>query len=215
MKINHKKWNQLLSLYSDSSFRCSSAFCSLFTCLSNNIFHFRVFGRTSPIGERDTICGGATAKKKQKIAQRQTRPYLWWMDKRALLFQCMQDMGLDLDFSSYSRGTSIILPSYFKLLWCLLQLTCWGDCQIEKITLLLAHDNISWIKTASAASVACSTAFYFQGHPPRTQFTYNNCLVINNVLLDMLLNRISIGNWYYLLQAVIHIAGLLLSCKRY
>ena len=157
----------------------------------------------------------SNCQKETKIAQRQTRPYLWWMDKRALLFQCMQDMGLDLDFSSYSRGTSIILPSYFKLLWCLLQLTCWGDCQIEKITLLLAHDNISWIKTASAASVACSTAFYFQGHPPRTQFTYNNCLVINNVLLDMLLNRISIGNWYYLLQAVIHIAGLLLSCKQY
>lgn len=76
LKINHKKWNQLLSLYSDSSFRCSSALCSLFTCLSNVIFHFRVFGRTSPIGERDTICGGATAKKKQKIAQRQTAPYL-------------------------------------------------------------------------------------------------------------------------------------------
>ena len=194
---------------------------SVFLCILQLVYLFveRYFPLSSlwknfPIGERDTICGGATAKKKQKIAQRQTTPYLWWMDKRALLFQCMQDMGLDLDFSSYSRGTSIILPSYFKLLWCLLQLTCRGDCQIEKITLLLAHDNISWIKTVSAASVACSTAFYFQGHPPRTQFTYYNCLVIN-VLLDMLLNRISIGNWYYLLQAVIHIAGLLLSCKQY
>ena len=66
--------------------------------------------------------------------------------------------------------------------------------QIEKITLLLAYDNISRIKIISAASVSCSTALYFQGHPLRTPVTYYNCLVINNVLLDMVLNRVNF-NW--------------------
>ena len=38
----------------------------LLTSLSKVMVHCRMFGRTSPTGEKDSISGGATINKKQK-----------------------------------------------------------------------------------------------------------------------------------------------------
>ena len=78
----------------------------LFTCLSKVIIHCRVSGRTSPVGDRLTICGGATANEK---CRRQCLQTLLCLKMKLLELKQNHLIMIQKKYKFYITGSSVSL----------------------------------------------------------------------------------------------------------